>query len=275
MAHDRLIELVQDLRSRDCPVAQLHPLSHELLDRAMALLFPHFALGAGRDRASVSHEVESFERLLDRIGSILSEAGLTTLRPPTELIEGMPEIRAWLAEDADAFNQRDPAARGLDEVVLAYPGFYGIATYRIAHALYELGVPLVPRLLTERAHQTTGVDIHPGASIGLRFVIDHGTGVVVGETSIIGNEVTIYQGVTLGALAVEKALAAQKRHPTIEDQVLIYANATILGGQTVIGRESIIGGNAWVTQSVPPRSKISQLRRRTDPPPPDPSDPHI
>ena len=264
MANERLIELVQEVRSRDCSVAHLRPMSEELLSRTLALLFPHFAIGAGRDRTSIAQEVDTLERLLGRIGSMLTESGLSSTKSPVELLTALPEVRAWLAEDAEAFNHRDPAARGIDEVVLAYPGYYGIATYRIAHVLHELGVPLVPRLLTERAHQRTGVDIHPGATIGQRFVIDHGTGVVIGETSHIGSGVTIYQGVTLGALAVEKELASQKRHPTIEDRVIIYANATILGGKTVIGRDSIIGGNAWVTQSVPAGSKITQLRRRTD-----------
>jgi serine O-acetyltransferase len=146
----------------------------------------------------------------------------------------------------------------VDEVILTYPGFYAIAIYRVAHALQRLGFPLLPRLLTELAHQRTGVDIHPGATIGRRFVIDHGTGVVIGETTVIGERVKIYQGVTLGALQVQKALADKKRHPTIEDDVVVYANATILGGGTVVGRNSIIAGNAFITQSIPPESVVSR-----------------
>ncbi|MFY0529833.1 serine O-acetyltransferase [Archangium gephyra] len=153
----------------------------------------------------------------------------------------------------------------MDEVILTYPGFYAIAIYRIAHALHRLGLPLLPRLLTELAHQRTGVDIHPGATIGRRFVIDHGTGVVIGETTLIGTGVKIYQGVTLGALQVQKDLADKKRHPTIEDEVVVYANATILGGNTVVGRGSIIAGNAFITHSIPPESMVtrrSEVRHR-------------
>ncbi len=145
--------------------------------------------------------------------------------------------------------------------MLTYPGFYAIAIYRVAHALHLLGMPLLPRLLTEFAHQRTGVDIHPGATIGRRFVIDHGTGVVIGETTVIGDGVKLYQGVTLGALVVEKSLSDKKRHPTLEDDVVVYANATILGGDTVVGRGSVIAGNAWLTQSVPPQSVVT---RRTE-----------
>lgn len=159
-------------------------------------------------------------------------------------------------EDSHAILRGDPAAVDTSEVIRSYPGFYAIAVYRIAHLLLSLKVPYVPRILTELAHSRTGIDIHPGAKIGRRFCIDHGTGVVIGETTEIGNDVKIYQGVTLGALSVNKELSKQKRHPTIEDDVVIYAEATILGGNTVIGKNSIIGGNVWLTESVPPFSKI-------------------
>ena len=148
------------------------------------------------------------------------------------------------------------AAESVDEVISAYPGFRAIAIYRIAHEFYRMGVPLFPRILTESAHQRTGIDIHPGATIGRSFFIDHGTGIVVGETTTIGDSVKIYQGVTLGALSVDKTLASSKRHPTIEDNVVIYSNATILGGTTVIGHDSVIGGNVWLTESVPPYSVV-------------------
>ena len=150
----------------------------------------------------------------------------------------------------------DPAAKSESEVVRTYPGFYAIAAYRLAHELHLLGVEGIPRVITEFAHSKTGIDIHPAAKIGEHFCIDHGTGVVIGETTIIGNHVKIYQGVTLGALSVDKSDAEKKRHPTIEDRVVIYAGATILGGETTIGHDSIIGGNVWLTQSVPPQSKI-------------------
>src|SRR5690554_430759 len=150
----------------------------------------------------------------------------------------------------------DPAAKSKTEIVRSYPGFYAIAAYRIAHLLYRQGIALIPRMITEFAHSKTGVDIHPGARIGSYFCIDHGTGVVIGETAVVGDYVKIYQGVTLGALSVNKEDADKKRHPTIEDQVVIYAGATILGGETTVGRESVIGGNVWLTKSVPPQSKI-------------------
>ena len=160
----------------------------------------------------------------------------------------------WL--DAEAILKGDPAAESVDEVVSAYPGFAAIAIYRIAHEFYELSVPIFPRILSEVAHQRTGIDIHPGATIGQSFFIDHGTGIVVGETTVIGEHVKLYQGVTLGALSVDKSLSSSKRHPTIEDNVVIYSNATILGGGTIIGHDSVIGGNVWLTQSVPPFSVV-------------------
>ena len=166
------------------------------------------------------------------------------------LIEEIPEIRRKIQLDTNAAFSGDPAAKSNEEVVLSYPGLEAILVYRIAHFLYENGVPIIPRIMTEHVHGKTGIDIHPGATIGESFFIDHGTGVVVGETCIIGNNVKIYQGVTLGALSVKKNLMDKKRHPTIEDDVTIYANATILGGNTVIGKGCTIGGNTWVTKSV-------------------------
>lgn len=168
----------------------------------------------------------------------------------------LPAIFDLLLKDAKAINENDPAAAGVEEVISVYPGFLAIATYRIANLLAKCGVPLLPRMLTEHAHSLTGIDIHPNAEIGHSFFIDHGTGVVIGETSQIGNHVMIYQGVTLGATHVAKRLASQKRHPTIEDHVVIYANATILGGKTTIGHHSVIGGNAWLTKDVPPHSQV-------------------
>lgn len=168
----------------------------------------------------------------------------------------LPKILEKLNLDAMAIVECDPASLSLEEVYMAYPGFYAIAIYRLAHELYKEGFPMVPRLMTEYAHRQTGVDINPGAHIGKSFFIDHATGVVIGETAIIKDHVKIYQGVTLGALYVAKKLQKTKRHPTIEDNVTIYANATILGGETVIGKNSIIGGNAWITSSVPANSTV-------------------
>lgn len=172
-------------------------------------------------------------------------------------IEKLPHLLDQLNLDAKAIFSCDPAARSVEEVYLSYPGFYAIAIYRLAHELYQVGFPLVPRLMTEYAHRLTGVDIHPGAQIGNSFFIDHATGVVIGETTVIRDNVKIYQGVTLGALYVAKELENKKRHPTIEDGVTIYANATILGGDTVIGANSLIGGNVWLTSSIPPNSVVT------------------
>ncbi|MGF1557712.1 MAG: serine O-acetyltransferase EpsC [Flavobacteriaceae bacterium] len=171
-------------------------------------------------------------------------------------VQKLPKILEKLNLDAEATVNCDPASLSIEEVYMAYPGFYAIAIYRLAHELYKEGFPLVPRLMTEYAHRQTGVDINPGAQIGDSFHIDHGTGVVIGETAVIKNHVKIYQGVTLGGLFVAKNLQKTKRHPTIEDNVTIYANATILGGNTVIGENSIIGGNAWLTESVPANSTV-------------------
>ena len=174
------------------------------------------------------------------------------------LIEEIPEIRRKIQLDTIAAFNGDPAAKSNEEVMLSYPGLEAILVHRIANFLYKNGVPVIPRIMSEHVHGKTGIDIHPGASIGESFFIDHGTGVVIGETCIIGDNVKIYQGVTLGALSVKKNLQNKKRHPTIEDNVTIYANATILGGETVIGKNSIIGGNTWVTESVLENSVITQ-----------------
>jgi serine O-acetyltransferase len=172
------------------------------------------------------------------------------------LFAALPSIYHLLLKDAEAILNFDPAAQTIEEVLIAYPGFYATAIYRIAHQLYRQGIKTLPRILTEYAHSKTGIDIHPGASIGSSFFIDHGTGIVIGETCVIGDNVKIYQGVTLGALNVAKANASDKRHPTIEDNVIIYSGATILGGETVIGSNSVIGGNVWLTYSVPPNSVV-------------------
>lgn len=178
-------------------------------------------------------------------------------------LDQLPALRAIVAEDVRAAYDGDPAAKSLDEIVFCYPGLSAIAVYRAAHLLYRLGVPLIPRMMTEYAHSKTGIDIHPGARIGARFFIDHGTGVVIGETTEIGDNVKLYQGVTLGALSFPRdettgeLLRGRKRHPTIEDHVVIYANATILGGNTVIGHHSVIGSSAWLTRGVAPFTTVT------------------
>ncbi len=177
-----------------------------------------------------------------------------------DFLDTVPAIRKTLATDVCATYEGDPAAKSYDEIIFSYPGIYAITIYRVAHILHEMGVPLLPRIMTEYAHSVSGIDIHPCAEIGESFVIDHGTGVVIGETTVIGKNVRIYQGVTLGALSVpkdaEESLRGKKRHPTIEDDVIIYSGATILGGDTVIGARSVIGGNVWLTKSVPPDTKV-------------------
>lgn len=173
-----------------------------------------------------------------------------------KFIDGIKDIYTTLKNDIIALNSGDPAANNEFEVIRTYPGFWAIAFYRIANSLLKLKTPLIPRILTEYAHSKTGIDIHPGAQIGDFLCIDHGTGIVIGETAIIGNNVKLYQGVTLGALSVSKILAGVKRHPTVEDNVVIYSGATILGGETVIGKNSIIGGNVWLTKSVPANSTV-------------------
>jgi serine O-acetyltransferase len=173
-----------------------------------------------------------------------------------DFIEQIPEVYRLLKTDIQAIIEGDPAAKSEFEVIRAYPGFFAITFYRLAHVLYNLEIPLLPRILTEYAHSKTGIDIHPGAQIDEYFFIDHGTGIVVGESCIIGKHVKLYQGVTLGALSVEKTMANTKRHPTVENNVVIYSGATILGGKTIIGEHSIIGGNVWLTKSVPSYSTV-------------------
>lgn len=166
------------------------------------------------------------------------------------------ELHASLVEDAEMYRDSDPASGCVEEVILCYPGFYAVLVHRIAHEIHRLGIPLLPRVIAEYAHSRTGIDIHPGATIGKHFYIDHGTGVVIGETTVIGDNVCLYQGVTLGASYVDKELRGVRRHPSIEDNVIIYAGSTILGGNTVVGHDSIIGGNVWLTESVPPYSRV-------------------
>ena len=237
-------------------------------DGLIGSLFPQLsderAMSADRVADRLRLASEEFGRIIGPLaGSAEAE------RIVEAFVAALPAVREQALEDAAAILAGDPAAESLDEVVAAYPGFQAIAMHRIAHAIHALGVPILPRLMAEVAHSQSGIDIHPAAAIGRSFCIDHGTGVVIGETAVIGDDVKLYQGVTLGALSVTKDAAGTKRHPTIGDRVVIYANATVLGGDTVIGADSVIGGNVFITSSVPPGSLVYQtsgyrIRRQRD-----------
>ncbi len=235
-------------------------------DGVVNLLFPD-GRDAPRTPSGIHAELEArCNALVPVLAPLRDKLPDTPERLAADFRAGLPDIHEQLTLDAEAIEAGDPAAHGTAEVVLAYPGFLALAYYRIAHALHLRGIPLVPRMIAEIAHSRTGADIHPAARIGRSCCIDHGTGLVIGETAVIGDTVKLYQGVTLGALSVSKQASGTKRHPTIEDRVVIYANATVLGGDTIVGADSIIGGNVWLTHSVPPNSLVyhqSQVRVRT------------
>lgn len=235
------------------PPAEVASFFTELL----GILFADFTQLGGISRKEFGDLVDKLERHLERViqyapGNHAGQAGALA----KQFFTGLPAVYEQLQEDVTAMFDGDPAAKTRDEVIRTYPGFYAIAAYRIANGIHKLGIKGVPRIITEHAHSRTGIDIHPAARIGNHFCIDHGTGVVIGETSVIGSHVKIYQGVTLGALSVNKEDAERKRHPTLEDHVVVYAGATILGGDTTIGHHSVVGGNVWLTSSIPPHSKI-------------------
>ena len=243
------------------------------------ILFPGYQRREGLHRGNIEYYVgdlvdQLHDLLTTQIGRALRhEAGATSDCSSLEdfdalgqaktllFLDRLPELRTTLATDVHAAYEGDPACKNLDEVIFCYPGLEAISVYRLAHILYELDIPFIPRMMSEWAHCRTGIDIHPGARIGDYFFIDHGTGVVIGETCEIGAHVKLYQGVTLGALSFPtdvqgKLVRGQKRHPTLEDRVVIYANATVLGGNTVIGQDAVIGSNVWLTQSVGPRTTV-------------------
>ena len=242
------------------------------------LLFPGYIGAQGLTGPALTAHVESrmswlYEVLTEQIkrainhGNKIDEACDMTESEATSCAETflseLPRVREVLATDVQAAYDGDPAATGLDEIIFSYPSIYAVMVYRLAHELFKMRVPMMPRIMTEHAHHRTGIDIHPGTKIGSRFFIDHGTGVVIGGTAIIGSNVKIYQGVTLGAFSFDKDASGRlvrdtKRHPTIEDDVVIYAGATILGGETVVGRGSVIGGNVWLTHSVPAGTRVVQ-----------------
>ena len=249
----------------------------QIIEILQEIIFPGYFGKKGLDTNSIRYHIgDSLESVYEmlfreiyrgiRHGCQLSESVCTHCEDIAEnqtigFLEKIPEIRNALAQDVEAAYDGDPAAKGYGEIIFSYPCIFAIMVYRLAHELNLQGIPLLPRIMTEFAHSKTGIDIHPGAKIGKYFFIDHGTGVVVGETCEIGNNVKLYQGVTLGALSFPKdadgkVIRGKKRHPTIEDNVVIYSGATVLGGNTVIGEGSVIGGNVWLTHSVPPRTKV-------------------
>lgn len=243
---------------------QLKQSAQEFTDELLAVFFPHFCRVTYNNAQEIEAKLDALVRELEEmIRPLVRDTDVAPAAVGAAFREALPGIHAQLLRDAEAINAGDPAAESLDEVILAYPGFMAIAIHRLAHALYGQRVPIFPRLLSEYAHQVTGIDIHPGATIGSSFAIDHGTGIVIGESTVIGNHVKLYQGVTLGALSVQKSLAKSKRHPTLEDNVVIYAQAVILGGETVVGHDSIVGGNVWLTHSVPPFSVVQHEAEAT------------
>lgn len=249
----------------------------ELLDSCRDILFPGYFRNQGVDRVNLKYQLGlEISKLFDQLAKEITNSirhecmrhGQTCQHCEAAgkekafcFIQTLPALRAILAKDVRAAYEGDPAAASTDEIIFSYPGTYAIMVYRVAHELSRLEVPILPRIMSEHAHTLTGVDIHPGAQIGESFFIDHGTGVVIGQTTIIGNRVKLYQGVTLGALSFKRDASGKldrtsKRHPTLEDDVTVYAGSTILGGDTVIGARSVIGGNIWITAAVPPDSKV-------------------
>jgi len=238
----------------DCPSPKV---IKNFFEELLGLLFPEYSVNKIKEKTEVEAQ---FDRSRNSLSIILERNfhlhGGDGKALAYEFFKDLEKVFDMVHEDVDAMYEGDPAAKSRTEILRSYPGFYAIAAFRIANLLHKLGIKLIPRMITEIAHSRTGIDIHPGAQIGHSFCIDHGTGVVIGETTVIGNHVKIYQGVTLGALSVDKADADLKRHPTIEDNVIIYSGATILGGNTTIGKNSVIGGNVWLTKSVPAGSKV-------------------
>jgi serine O-acetyltransferase len=228
--------------------------AERFIDNLMGLLFGQ---GCAQDEKYITKCIDNVRKELHDLLRICctSELG-SPLELTDRFFERLLPVYRLLLDDAAFIEASDPAAKSRDEVIITYPGFYAIAVHRFAHELYAMKIPYLPRLIAEHAHSMTSIDINPGAAIGSPFAIDHGTGVVIGETTVIGRNVRAYQGVTLGALAVDKAASSQKRHPTIEDNVVLYAGCTILGGTTVVGHHSVIGGNVWLTASVAPYSVV-------------------
>ncbi len=262
---EEIVALVQDIQMLLFPGF----IRQEMLD---PLALPYII---GQKTASIFHRLQNY--MEEVLCWEVSQKGFNCQDDPQfskrvsgialEFLEYLPTLREVLAKDVDVLYEGDPAARSRQEIVISYPGIQAISVHRIAHFLYEHKIPLLPRIMSEYVHSQTGIDIHPGARLGIGTMIDHGTGIVIGETTEIGDYVRIYQGVTLGALSPLKKWNTPhtKRHPTIEDHVVIYAGATILGGHTVVGKHSIIGGNVWLTRSVPPNSRVIWEAREMSP----------
>ncbi len=246
-----------------CPSTLLVP---QFFTDLLGILFPNFASKPVLDYDEFQNRIHAINfELVQILAKDGSEEEVDSIQQAADFFNQLPAIYDKIQMDIDAMFTGDPAAKSREEVIRSYPGFYAIAAYRVANALSKIGVNTIPRMITEHAHSKTGIDIHPNATIGDYFCIDHGTGIVIGETTVIGKNVKIYQGVTLGALSVRKEDATVKRHPTIEDNVVIYAGATILGGNTVVGQHSVIGGNVWLTKSIPADSKVYyQAQMHTD-----------
>lgn len=225
--------------------------------QVLCLMYPEKAACFSQSPEDIAQKFNLLQYdLVELLNSTKACATHDNVKKARIFFERIPELYRILNTDIEAILQGDPAANNRFEIIRSYPGFFAISFYRIAHALLDLDTAYLPRIITEWAHSSTGIDIHPAAEIGEHFCIDHGTGLVIGETCQIGNHVKLYQGVTLGALSVDKSLAGIKRHPTVEDHVIIYSGATILGGETVIGHHSIVGGNVWLTRSIPPYTTV-------------------
>jgi len=275
-------EIIGSCNDRDCYVhVDYEPIPSrdaivDIIHLFRTILFPGYFSTAKIDPINLKYHMgqtisDLFDRLTLQINHSLRHDCFRYNKPcidcderaceiTLELLQSVPRIRKILSTDVRATYDGDPAAKSFDEIIFSYPGIFAIMVYRLAHRLYMAEVPLIPRIMTEYAHSITGIDINPGAQIGESFVIDHGTGIVIGETTEIGKKVRIYQSVTLGALSLPKdagdKLRGKKRHPTIEDEVIIYSGATILGGRTIIGARSVIGGNVWLTKSIPPDTRV-------------------
>ncbi len=269
LVNDIADEIIKQGKSIGTPLRRLDGICKDniylLIEDMCNFLFPARCLGHLPDQSKIVYELKSIETKLDLIITRLSQRSAKKTHSNHRslgsevaplFVTNLPKIQNELIADARYFLEQDPACRSIEEVFICYPGFFALTVYRMAHFLHINKVPILPRMMTEYVHEKTGIDINPGAQIASPCFIDHGTGIVIGETAVIGKRVNIFQGVTLGALSVERNLRGKKRHPTIEENCILYANATILGGQTRIGKNSIIGGNIWVTQSVPENSLL-------------------
>ena len=271
---DRILEDYRQDREIDQMDIFRHPdrdVMVELIQKLRRIIFPGYFRDKNYHIYNAKHNLavlieDVMFNLSNQIALVLKGSGASQMEAMEKaqslcvaFFEQIPQIRAYVDTDLQAAYDGDPAATGMDEIIFSYPGLFAITVYRMAHVLYELGVPMLPRMMTEHAHSVTGIDIHPGATVGKYFFIDHGTGIVIGETTVIGENVKVYQGVTLGALSTRggQSLRGKRRHPTIEDNVTIYAGASILGGDTVIGQGCVIGSNVFITESIAPGTTVT------------------